>query len=142
MRPARTGADKSPTVGMFLSFAWPGLGELYAGARGRAAIFGLPTLAALVWLAYMALQGLTRLAVGLFDTGTSSVLLVVIAVTGFLRVASVVDTYRILAPERRTRSRGALAAAAFLVALALVMHGLAGYYAASSKTTRQRRDAS
>src|SRR5450756_1943730 len=138
VRPARTGANKSPTVGVFLSFAWPGLGELYAGARGRAAIFGLPTLAAVVWLAYMALQGLTRLAVGLFDTGTSSVLLVVIVVTGFLRVASIVDTYRILAPARRTRSGGAPAAAAFLVALALVMHGLGGYYAASFYTAGSR----
>jgi LCP family protein required for cell wall assembly len=136
--PARTGANKSPTVGVFLSFAWPGLGELYAGARGRAAIFGLPTLAAVVWLAYMALQGLTRLAVGLFDTGTSSVLLVVIVVTGFLRVVSIIDTYRILAPARQTRSGGAFAAAAFLVALALVMHGLAGYYAASFYTAGSR----
>jgi LCP family protein required for cell wall assembly len=121
----------SPTVGVFLSFVWPGLGEFYAGARGRAAIFGLPTLAAVVWLASLALQGLTRLAVDLFDTGISSMLLVVIVVTGFLRVASVVDTYRILAPARQTRSRGAPAAVAFLVAVALLAHGLAGYYAAS-----------
>lgn len=138
VRPARTSADKSPTVGVFLSFAWPGLGEFYAGARGRAAFFGLPTLAAVVWLAYMALQGLTRLAVGLFDTGTSSVLLVVIVVTGFLRVASIVDTYRILAPARRTRSGGASAAAAFLVVIALLAHGLAGYYGASFYTAGGR----
>jgi LCP family protein required for cell wall assembly len=128
---ARTSADKSPIVGAFLSFVWPGLGELYAGARGRAAMFGLPTLAAIAWLGYMALRGLMRLAVDLFDTRFSSVLLVVIAITGLLRVASIVDTYRILAPARQTRSRNAPVAAGFLVVAALVAHGLAGYYAAS-----------
>lgn len=141
---ARASSRRSPTTGALLSFLWPGLGELYAGSYRRAAIFGLPTLAVAGWLGYLALGGLMQLAFNLFDTGFSSLLFGAIVLTGVLRVASIVDAYRILARARGSRSGSApLArsrpahlgpvpvAAALLVVVALMAHGLAGYYTAS-----------
>lgn len=117
-------------MGALLSFLWPGLGELYAGARGRAAAFGLPMLLVAAWLVWLALGGLTRLAFNLFDTGFSSLLLGVIACTGALRIASVIDAYRILAPARNGRI-GPNLVPVLLVVVTLLGHGLAGYYTAS-----------
>ncbi len=116
-------------VGALLSFLWPGLGELYAGAPRRAAIFALPTLAVALWLGWLALGGLTRLAFDMFDTGFSSLLLGAIVLTGILRVVSIVDAHRMLS-RTRPRSRS-FPAATILVALALLAHGVAGYYTAS-----------
>lgn len=122
---------KSPTIGAILSFVWPGLGELYAGARGRAALFGLPVLVVVAWLGWLALGGLTHFAFDLFDTGVSSLLFAAIVLTGVLRVLSVVDAYRILRPTRGARSRMIPVAPVLLVALAVLVHGVAGYYTAS-----------
>ncbi len=128
--PARGLGSRLPVVGAFLSLVFPGLGELYAGARGRAALFGVPVLAATAWLALRAVGGLTRLAVDLFDTTFAATLFVAIVVTGLLRIASILDTYMIL---KAGRAAGRLSSGLLIAILALAVgtHGVAGWYAAS-----------
>lgn len=122
--------SRSPITAAFLSFLLPGLGELYAGARIRAAVFGLPVLLVIAWLALVAVGGLTRMAISLLDTSFASALFAAIAVTGVLRVVSVVDAYAILARGRAGR-RIALAPLTALLVASLAAHGVAGWYAAS-----------
>jgi len=49
----------------FFSFLWPGLGQLYVGARRSALIFGLPLLVVLVVVALQALSSPEGVLIGL-----------------------------------------------------------------------------
>lgn len=128
--PSRAARPRSPIVGAALSFLFPGLGELYAGARVRAAVFGLPVIAALAWLLVRALGGLTRLAFDLFDPSFAAGLFAVVAVTGLLRLASILDTYLVLSVRRASGRLSSVLLLAFLAATVAV-HGFAGWYVAS-----------
>lgn len=126
----RKGRGRSPILAAFLSFVFPGLGELYAGALLRAALFGIPTLIATIWLASRALGGLTRLAFEMFDPTTASILFAAIVVTGILRVASIIDAYLLVRPRARSGA-AAPAVVAVLVVASIATHGVAGWYADS-----------
>jgi polyisoprenyl-teichoic acid--peptidoglycan teichoic acid transferase len=85
-RPAR-----SPALATFFSFLWPGLGQLYVGARRSALIFGLPLLVILVVVALQALASPEGMLIGLFSPSTALTVLILVVLLGFWRLISMGD---------------------------------------------------
>ena len=85
-RPAR-----SPALATFFSFLWPGLGQLYVGARRSALIFGLPLLVVLVVVGLQALASPEGLLIGLFTPSTALTVLILVVLLGVWRLVSMGD---------------------------------------------------
>ena len=85
-RPAR-----SPALATFFSFLWPGLGQLYVGARRSALIFGLPLLVILVVVALQALASPEGMLIGLFTPSTALTVLILVVLLGVWRLISMGD---------------------------------------------------
>ncbi len=75
----------------FFSFLWPGLGQLYVGARRSALIFGLPLLVVLVVVALQALASPEGLLIGLFTPSTALTVLILVVLLGVWRLISMGD---------------------------------------------------
>ena len=111
----------------FLSFLWPGLGQLAAGRRREAAILGIPPILLLVYLAARLVGRLDVAAVTMLDPAFSGFMFfAVVAMAGWRGIA-VIDAWRrevtVPAPLRAKQVLAAL-----LVAI-LLSHALVGYYA-------------
>ena len=113
---------------VLLSFALPGLGELYLGNRRRAAIRSLPVIAVAGWLLALAGDGLTVFAFQLLDPMVATLLFWLIVVTGILRLVSILDAGRMARLAGGVMPRRLIAV---LLAASLAAHGLAGWYAQS-----------
>lgn len=113
-RPAR-----SPALATFLSFLWPGLGQLYVGARRSALIFGLPLLVVLVVVALQALSSPEGMLIGLFTPSTALTVLVLIVLFGVWRLISMGDALG--TAGRRGAWRRPLPIATFVILGALVI---------------------
>jgi LCP family protein required for cell wall assembly len=102
----------------FLSFVWPGLGQLYVGARRTALLFGLPLVAALVVVGIQALGGPTGLVLELLTPSTALTVLILIVLFGVWRLVSMADALG--AAGQRGTWRRPLPIATFVV-LALIV---------------------
>jgi LCP family protein required for cell wall assembly len=114
-----------------LSFLWPGLGQVLAGAR-RLGITLVVVTGIAVGAALTALlsQGRDDLIGEAVDTRVLTGLLAVNGAFALWRVGAIVDAAR-----RGQRVRGSTATVAVLVALALVPHVAAGWYAYTAYST-------
>jgi LCP family protein required for cell wall assembly len=113
-RPAR-----SPALATFLSFLWPGLGQLYIGARRSALIFGLPLLVVLLVVGIQALGGPERLVVELITPSTALTVLILVVLLGAWRLISMGDA--LFTAGRGRRWRRPLPMASFIVLAAIVI---------------------
>lgn len=127
-----TTSPKSGLVAASLSFIFPGAGQAYIGSWYRAAFFALPFVTIISALITLALGGVTRLALMMFDAGFATTVLAVVVLTGVWRVWAIVDAYRLVPPVRARRA--AIAPIAVLVVLSLIAHGGAAWYAVSFAT--------
>jgi LCP family protein required for cell wall assembly len=118
-------ARRSPSVAAFLSFLWPGLGQLYTGHRRAAVALAVPAFAVLLLGLYQARQGLTVLAARFIDPGYALAALVVVIAVGLLRGVAVAHAYTMGDPRRHRRRADATVLAVLLVAI-VAMHGVAG----------------
>jgi LCP family protein required for cell wall assembly len=82
---------RSPAVATFLSFLWPGLGQLYSGARRSALLFGLPLLVVLFVVGLQALGGPENLLIELLTPSTALTVLILIVLLGAWRLISMAD---------------------------------------------------
>jgi LCP family protein required for cell wall assembly len=103
----------------------PGLGQWIAGRRRRAIGFLVPTAVAVVWAVVVAGRGAVGLLELLVQPSTLWVVFGVNLVLALLRLASVVDVWRV-APVPAT-TRGGLVAVA-LVLVTAAPHAIAGAY--------------
>ena len=120
---------RSPGVAAFLSFLWPGLGQLFSGRRVWALLFALPAVAVTLPVVYEAwAQGpvvfLARFAVA----NLCLLALALIVVVGLLRIASVVHAY-FTADRSRVRGRFNVGILAVLLVAIVGMHGVGGLVA-------------
>lgn len=122
-------AHRSRSWGAFLSFLWPGLGQLYAGRRRAAALQALPILALAAYLIVRAASGIEAFGVSFLDPTFALVVLVVIVLVGLWRLFSMADAYRRSSPGHGGGSWLGTLGLAVLVAVVLVSHGYAGYVA-------------
>jgi polyisoprenyl-teichoic acid--peptidoglycan teichoic acid transferase len=113
-RPAR-----SPALATFFSFLWPGLGQLYVGARRSALIFGLPLLVILVVVALQALASPEGMLIGLFTPSTALTVLILVILLGIWRLISMGDA--LTGTGRRGSWRRPIPIATFLILAAFVV---------------------
>ena len=119
----------SPAVAGFLSFVFPGLGQLYVHRRRAAAIFAIPVLALIVVVAIQAEGGIQFFAAQLLDPSFALAALAVIGSLGLWRLASIGHAIVIAEPPGK-RLRPQVAVVVLILSLAVVVpHGVAGYYA-------------
>lgn len=110
---------RSPTLATFLSFLWPGLGQLYVGARRSALIFGLPLFVVLAVVGLQAFGGPEGLLLQLLTPSTALTVLILVVLLGMWRVVSMGDA---LASAGRNGSwRRPVPIALFLVLAAIVV---------------------
>jgi len=123
----------SAVIAAALSFIWPGLGQVWAGARRRALLFALPMmLLAASGLLILIVQGKVR-ALGLLLQ--PSVLLALLALNLAVlayRLFAIVDAYRVANrrwPPLPVRGQTAIAAVLLGVVLGgtILMHGVLAY---------------
>ena len=125
-----------PWLAAFLSFLWPGLGQLYAGRRRQALAFAVPALVVLLIALYQARQGLLVLGARFVDPAFAVAALLIILALGALRIAAVVHAYLAVGGSTRGPAVGAgratrarrneRAILGILIALILVTHGAGG----------------
>ena len=119
----------SPAVAGFLSFLFPGLGQLYVRHRRPAAVFAVPVLALIALIAIQSVSGIQFFFAQAVDPSFALAALVVIVVLGIWRLASI--GHAVLAAQvPGKRLRPGLAAAVLILGLAVVVpHAVAVYYA-------------
>jgi LCP family protein required for cell wall assembly len=118
---------QSPVAAALLSFLLPGLGQLAMG-RGRwAALFLVPSLIGLGWIAVQLGQGLAWFGLSLFDETFVGTLIAILAFLGVWRILAV--GHALLTSPSRTHRRkieGALTAALALAIAATHFAAIAG----------------
>lgn len=122
-------SNKSPTLAAFLSFIFPGLGQVYAGQTRRGAIWAIPMFVVIVGVLWLVLGGKL---IAFATSGQNQVALLIFNVAFFLyHIAAMIDAYDV---ARRgtsfgyTKPRGAPIALAGLIALAIMLHGFPEVY--------------
>ena len=135
-RTPHSGRSQSATVATFLSFVWPGLGQLYLGRHRAAAVFAAPSLVVLLVLLYLARDGLEVLVVRLIIPSSITIVVATIVAAAAWRLASMAAAFYAVRPEpiRSTQGRqapssirgssGARRVLALLALVVLVSHGL------------------
>jgi LCP family protein required for cell wall assembly len=126
--PATKRRGWSPALAAFLSFLWPGLGQLYLRNRRLAAIFAVPSLFVVLLLAYALRRGPVVLAAQLFaDRGVGLVTVAIILLFGAWRIASVVQAFLVghMGSTHKVVNTAVLVALAAIIA---VTHLGGGYY--------------
>ena len=116
---------RSPSVAAFLSFLWPGLGQLYAGNRRLFALFLVPSLIVIALVVYAMRQGPIVFGARFADPAFDVAALVVVVLFGAWRLASVVQAFTAgrQRPDRRVVDRAVLAALAVVI---VASHGFVG----------------
>jgi len=127
-------SNPSPAVAAFLSFIFPGAGQVYAGEPRKGLIWAIPMLVFMVAVLWILLGGQTAL-LGLVSSAPRRLALLVFNVAFFLyHLAAMLDAYAVAQHERsRSFGSGGLSGAtpivlAALVSLTLVIHGVPEVY--------------
>jgi LCP family protein required for cell wall assembly len=124
--------SRSPVLAAFLSFIFPGLGQIYAGQSRRGVIWAVPMIVVILGALLLLAGGSKSLTA--FLSADATLALVVFDIVFFLyHVAAMVDAYLVARKTQPTMARGpgiqtAPVALAALIALAIVLHGLPGAY--------------
>jgi len=128
----------SPTTAAFLSFLWPGLGQLYLRSVRSAAIYGLPVLAGALVLLLIAkfVGGLDVLAVHIFVPQTAIFVILLSVVLGGWRLGSMAHAFRggvveqprhwrsqVLARQAASRHQRSLRIFLVLAGIVVLTHG-------------------
>ncbi|MGK2849935.1 MAG: LCP family protein [Candidatus Limnocylindrales bacterium] len=115
-----------------MSFLWPGLGQWYTGSTRNAVLFALPVLAVVLVLALQLRDGLTTLALSLFNPSTALTVLALIGLLGVWRLISMGDAMVTAGRGRTWRRSGTLATFAGLALVVVVVHAAAASFAWSA----------
>lgn len=109
----------------FLSFLWPGLGQLYVGARRAALIFGLPLLIVVFVVALQGLGGMQGLVILLLTPSTALTVLILIVLLGIWRLISMAEALGAAGPRGAWRRPVPLVSFVVLAAIVITSHAAA-----------------
>jgi polyisoprenyl-teichoic acid--peptidoglycan teichoic acid transferase len=112
----------SPSLAAFLSFLWPGLGQLYQQRRRTALFFAVPALLVLVWAILQLVHGPLWFAAAMLGSDYALTIVLLAVVVGLWRAISVFHAFLISAPGRRP-SRVEQCVLALLLVAVLAVHG-------------------
>lgn len=122
-------SNPSPVVAAFLSFIFPGAGQVYAGETRKGLIWAIPMFVFVIAVLWIVFAGPTAIA-GLISSAPRRLALLTLNAAFFLyHLAAMIDAYAV-AQRERSRSFGAGASAAapillaLLASLTIVIHGV------------------
>src|SRR3954452_3120890 len=123
---------RSPALAAFLSFLFPGLGQIYAGRTRRGVIWAIPMLIVVV-AAVLVLLGGSRSLTTFLSADKALALLVLDVVLLIYHVAAMVDAYLVCgrAPTgviSPASPRTGVVALGALIVLAVCLHGVPGAF--------------
>lgn len=129
----------SPSLAAALSFLFPGLGQVYAGAARRGLLLAIPFAVFVAGIVVLLTGGSNRM-IGLFARSETLIaLLVVLAVLFFYHVSAVVDAYRLAQDRHRLASSASsgrsTAVLAVFIVLTLVLYGVPEYLGIRAEQT-------
>ncbi|MGI8928667.1 MAG: LCP family protein [Candidatus Limnocylindrales bacterium] len=123
-------SNPSPVVAAFLSFIFPGAGQVYAGETRKGLIWAIPMVVFVVAVIWILLAGQTAI-LGLISSAPRRLALLTLNVAFFLyHLAAMIDAYAVAQRERsRSFGAGGTSAAApillaLLASLTIVIHGV------------------
>jgi polyisoprenyl-teichoic acid--peptidoglycan teichoic acid transferase len=125
---AGAGLRRSPTRAAFLSFLWPGLGQLYAGRRGLALVLGVPVLVIAGFFVVQAIGGIAVLGSRMFVPAFAWSVLALAVVVGVWRLAAIIQAFSSVGTATSRRQPIARGVLAVLLLLVVGTHALIGYY--------------
>ncbi|HWH36639.1 MAG TPA: LCP family protein [Candidatus Limnocylindrales bacterium] len=118
----------SPALAALLSFLFPGLGQVYAGAVRRGLLWAIPMVLFIVGVLWVLAGGAMGLLGLVANAQTRNPLLVLNLAFFFYHLAAMFDAYQVARQERMIvgglPSRGAPVALAALVAVTVLFHGV------------------
>lgn len=126
--PEPPGSRRSPKIAAFLSFCWPGLGQLYAGRRGLALLLALPVVFIAGFFIVQAIGGVAVLGSRMFVPAFAVSILILAIIVGVWRLAAIVQAFGSVGTAATRRRPAARAVLAVLVLLVVGSHALLGYY--------------
>lgn len=118
---------RSPATAAFLSFCWPGLGQLYGGRRRIAVVLTLPVVAIAAFFLVEALGGVAVLGSRMFVPAFATGILILVILVGLWRVAAIVDAFHAVGTPARRGRPAARVVLAVLVLVVVGSHGLLAY---------------
>ena len=104
-RPPRPDNSRSARAAVFLSFVWPGLGQLYLGRPKAALVYAVPIAVVLGLGGLLARDGLDIMVVRLFVPSTATVAILTVVFAAVWRLASMTDALRSVRTDMLLRSR-------------------------------------
>ena len=126
--PSPAPANPSPALAAFLSFIFPGAGQIYAGATRRGVVWAIPMVLVIAAGVLLILGG--SAAITQLLTAEKALALIIFDFVFFLyHVVAMVDAYDVARRARtarpsRSAARTAPVALALLISLTIVIHGL------------------
>src|SRR5688572_27150261 len=97
-------SSPSPSIAALLSFIFPGVGQMYAGAVRRGVLWAIPRIVLIVAVLLMLRSGTSGLA-GLFLRAESLLaVLVLIVALFFYHLAAILDAYGVAQRQHRVSS--------------------------------------
>jgi LCP family protein required for cell wall assembly len=118
----------SPALAALLSFLFPGLGQVYAGALRRGLLWAIPMAIFVLGVIWILAGGMNALVGLVLNPQTRNALLVLNIAFFFYHLAAMFDAYAVARQERLVigggPARAAPAALAGLVVLTLLFHGV------------------
>lgn len=112
----------SPSLAAFLSFLWPGLGQLYLRRRYVALVFALPMGVVLIWAVLQLSNGALWFAAAMLGSDYALTIVLLAVVVGLWRAASIVYAFLDRSRVRTASVRDRIVLAVLLVAVVGV-HG-------------------
>lgn len=117
----------SPALAALLSFLFPGLGQVYAGAVRRGLLWAIPMALFVIGVIWLLLGGMNALIGLVLNAQTRNALLVLNIAFFFYHLAAMFDAYAVARQERlfvgAQPARAAPVVLAGLVVLTLLFHG-------------------
>jgi len=124
-------SNPSPAVAAFLSFLFPGAGQVYAGETRKGLIWAIPMFIFVFAVIWLLLSG-SQAMISLFSLAQNQLALLVFNVAFFCyHLAAMLDAYGVAQKERGRSfgySAGAPIVLAALVSVAIILHGLPEVY--------------
>jgi len=124
-------SNPSPAVAAFLSFLFPGAGQVYAGETRKGLIWAIPMFIFVFAVIWFLLSG-SQAMIAFFANPQNRLALLVVNVAFFLyHIAAMLDAYGVAQRERGRSfgySAGAPIVLAILLSITFVIHGLPEVY--------------
>ncbi len=113
----------SPSLAAFLSFVWPGLGQLYQRQHRAALVFAVPAVIVLLWAVLQLIHGPVWFALAMLGSDYALTIALLAVLVGIWRGLSILHAF-VASVGRHSPSRTERGILAILLVAVLAVHGV------------------